>query len=288
MTILLGLAVLASLGDDLLIADFEAKDYGTWTVTGTAFGPGPARGALPNQMPVSGYLGKGLVNSYFGGDGAVGTLESPPFTIERKAINFLIGGGNHPSETGIHLKIDGKVVRSATGRDNEHLEWDGWDVTEFAGKAAVIEIVDRHTGGWGHVNVDQIVQSDQSRKSGDQVRELVVEARYLHLPVRTGQPKRRVKLTDGGVVVREFEIELAARDPQFWAPAEVRAWKGRTLRLEVRGPADAKEALDAVTQGDDLKGADPVYGEASRPQFHFTSRRGWLNDPNGMVYTKSF
>lgn len=284
MTMLLILALLAAQGDDLLISDFEGKDYGGWTATGAAFGTGPARGTLPNQMPVSGFLGKGLVNSYLGGDGAVGTLVSPAFAIERKSLNFLIGGGNHPGATGIRLFIDGKVVRSATGRDNEHLEWDGWDVSEFAGKTATIEIVDQATGGWGHINVDHIVQSDRSLKSAAQSREVAVEGRYLHLPVRTGRPKRRVKVVDGGAIVREFEIELADRDPQFWAPLDVGAWKGRTLRLETVGPADAKAALDAVAQGDDLKGADPLYQEAARPQFHFTSRRGWLNDPNGMVY----
>src|SRR6185369_2402349 len=113
---------------DILIADFEGKDYGAWTVAGEAFGPGPARGALPDQMPVSGFQGKGLVNSYLGGDGAVGTLTSPSFKIERKAINFLIGGGEHPGETCINLIVDGKTVRTSTGKNNEHLEWDGWDV----------------------------------------------------------------------------------------------------------------------------------------------------------------
>src|SRR5258706_8430400 len=122
MTLLI--ALLALIADDALLADFEGKDYGAWVATGTAFGPGPARGTLPNQMPVSGFLGKGLVNSYLGGDAATGTLISPPFTIERKALNFLIGGGRHPGETAINLLIDGKRVRTATGRDSEQLEWD--------------------------------------------------------------------------------------------------------------------------------------------------------------------
>src|SRR3970282_2296967 len=34
---------------DILIADFEGDDYGPWQATGEAFGPGPARGTLPNQ-----------------------------------------------------------------------------------------------------------------------------------------------------------------------------------------------------------------------------------------------
>ncbi len=284
MTFLLILALAAATGDDLLLADFEGRDYGAWTATGTAFGPGPARGTLPNQMPVSGFRGKGLVNSYAGGDSSVGTLTSPPFVLGRRFLNFLIGGGRHPGETCINLLIDGKVVRTATGHDDENLDGDGWDVAEFAGRTAVLEIVDRHTGGWGHVNVDEIVQSDISLKAGPRIRELTVDLPYLHLPVRTGLPKRRLQVSVAGAVVREFEIELAARDPQFWAALDVRAWKGRTVRLEVRGPADAGTALEAVTQGDELRGDDPPYGEPHRPLVHFTSRRGWLNDPNGMVY----
>jgi fructan beta-fructosidase len=285
MTILFILAALA-VGDDVLISDFEGKDYGDWTVTGTAFGAGPARGTLPDQMPVSGFLGKGLVNSYAGGDGSTGTLTSPPFSISRKAINFLIGGGRHPSETCINLKVDGAVVRTATGRDSEHLDWDGWDVSDLAGKTAVIEIVDRHTGGWGHICVDHIVQSDLCLKPGPQVREFVVEGRYLQFPVRTRAPKRLVKLSIDGVVRREFEIELAERDPDFWAFVDLREWAGKTLRMEAVGPIGLKAAFDAVTQGNELKAADPLYAEALRPQFHFTSRRGWLNDPNGMVYSQ--
>ena len=45
---------------DLLIADFEAPDYGLWKTTGEAFGPGPARGTLPGQIKVEGFLGKGF------------------------------------------------------------------------------------------------------------------------------------------------------------------------------------------------------------------------------------
>ena len=119
MNVLILLACLA--GDDLLIADFEGGDYGAWTVTGSAFGSAPARGTLPNQMPVSGFHGKGLVNSYAGGDASVGTLTSAPFVLERRALNFLIGGGHHPGETCVNLLLDGKVVRTATGRDDEHL-----------------------------------------------------------------------------------------------------------------------------------------------------------------------
>src|SRR4051794_3477543 len=81
---------------DLVVADFEGDDYGGWKAEGTAFGDRPARGTLPNQMPVTGFHGRGLANSFVGGDAATGTLTSPPFTVERDYLNFLIGGGMHP------------------------------------------------------------------------------------------------------------------------------------------------------------------------------------------------
>src|SRR5438105_1613120 len=93
--LLLCLSTAASAADrpDILLADFEGETYGDWKTTGTAFGNGPARGTLPGQMPVTGFLGKGLVNSFNGGDRSTGTLTSPPFKIERKYINVLVGGG---------------------------------------------------------------------------------------------------------------------------------------------------------------------------------------------------
>src|SRR5262245_42234618 len=99
--------------EDILLADFEGDTYGIgWKTTGTAFGKGPAKGTLPNQMPVSGFLGKGLVNSYLGGDAATGTLTSPAFKVERKYLNFLVGGGKHEGKTCVNLLVCGKVVRT--------------------------------------------------------------------------------------------------------------------------------------------------------------------------------
>ena len=51
----------------------------------------------------------------------------------------------------------------------EVLDWFCWDVKDLAGKTATLEIVDRCSVGWGHINVDQIFQSDELRKSTDRV-----------------------------------------------------------------------------------------------------------------------
>ncbi|HTI98793.1 MAG TPA: hypothetical protein VL527_07805, partial [Dongiaceae bacterium] len=103
----LGLGVSASYSQttDIPVNDFEGADYGNWTVTGPAFGAGPAHDTLPNQMPVDGFHGTGYVNSYNGGDDAKGRLTSPSFKIERKYLQFLIGGGGWEDKTCINLLL---------------------------------------------------------------------------------------------------------------------------------------------------------------------------------------
>lgn len=150
----------------VLFESFEGTDYGSWRVEGEAFGTGPARGAFPGQQPVSGYEGEGLVNSFLGGDTPRGKLTSPEFVVDRRYINFLVGGGSQPGKTCVNLLIDGAVARTATGRDTERLDWHAWDVGPFEGKTARIEIVDDSSGGWGHINVDHIEFADAPRSGG--------------------------------------------------------------------------------------------------------------------------
>jgi fructan beta-fructosidase len=294
---------------DILIADFEADDYGTWHVEGEAFGRGPARGTLANQMPVSGYQGQGLVNSYAGGDATTGTLQSPRFKIERRYINLLVGGGHHPGETSVNLLVDGKAVRTETGPaaggGNERLDWRTWDVRELAGREALIQIVDRQTGGWGHINVDQITLGDRRRAAEPARCEITVTARYLNLPVRTGLPMRHMRLIVDDETVREFDIELAEAagaaakaneqvaegkdraaggEPSFWVPVDVAEFRGRKLQIEVDALPAESAALRSITLDDEPRSTGPAYRERLRPQFHFTSQRGWLNDPNGLIY----
>ena len=140
--------------------DFERGNYDGWTITGEGFGKQPSTGTHPNQQRVSGFLGRGLVNTYLPNDEPQGTMQSRPFRIERRYIGFLVGGGAHRNETCINLRVAGKVVRSTTGKNREQLEPASWDVSEFRGQEAIIEIVDKRSDGWGHINVDQIVFSD--------------------------------------------------------------------------------------------------------------------------------
>ncbi len=146
---------------DVIFEDFESETLANWEISGQAFGTGTATGNFPGQGELTGRVGSRLVNSWNLSDALKGKLRSAEFTIQKPCIRFLIGGGNHPYETCVNLVVDGKTVRTATGQNNEALVSTTWDVAEFVGKAARIEIVDEHSGGWGHVNVDHIVFCSQ-------------------------------------------------------------------------------------------------------------------------------
>ena len=134
-------------------------EVGNRTGGGPAFQNGPSRGAAPNQQPITGYLGRRFVNSFDrGGDDLIGNLTSDPFEITKKYVHFLIGGGK---SCAAQLLFDDKVVRTASGNDQERLDWATWDVTELIGKEAAFRISDQVQGGWGHINLDHIIFSDE-------------------------------------------------------------------------------------------------------------------------------
>ena len=277
--------------DDLLIADFEGPDYDSWQVTGEAFGTGPTSGALPKQIPVLGFKGKGLANSCHNGDATTGTLTSPAFKIERKFISFLIGGGKDMEKTSMNLLIDDKLERSATGPDDRNRECENmdpmfWDVGEFTGKSAVIRIVDHATGVRGHLTVDHIVQTDQQPAVAnvDVTRDLILGNHYLNLPVKNGGPKRRMSVAIEGQAPREFTIELADGVPDWWAHMDIASFAGKKATLKVDKLASDSTGLNSIDQADKIKNADILYQEELRPQFHFSPQRGWTNDPNGLVF----
>lgn len=172
---------------DLLFEDFESG-YDQWKLDGHAFGPRPASGTLPNQQRVSGFVGRGFVNTYFEGDATTGHLTSPAFKIDRNYVRFLVGGGSH-ANTQIRLLVDGQTVRSTSGRDNEQLLAASWDVREFAGRQAHLEIVDENTGPWGHINIDQIEFSDQPENVATfRILEQLLPARFAGVRSEKNRP----------------------------------------------------------------------------------------------------
>lgn len=212
-------------GAELLFpnSDFEAGSLANWTASGTAFTTlqptfgdnTAARGNVSCNKQGNYWIG--TFENYDGVNGApgdtrgdvpVGTLISQSFTIVKRYITFLIGGGNHADTTGVKLVCEGQEYPMATGADTESMAPVTFDAQALLGKTATLVVFDQATGGWGHINVDNFQASDEPAPIG-----------FLLTP---GIP-----------------------------------------------------SADAPAVG---------YDQPLRPQFHFSSRRNWLNDPNGMVF----
>ncbi len=161
---------------DIDFEDFQKPTYDGWTVTGDAFGKGPIlKSQIPAYQGDVGTNGPRVVNSHASAPGGnvgerdshTGTLTSRPFNIERHFITFWIGGGSHAGKTCINLLVDGKVVRTATGHDDNRMRREMFDVRPLQGKSARLEIVDKATGPWGNIGAGPIVFTDHRPNLGE-------------------------------------------------------------------------------------------------------------------------
>ena len=111
-----------------------------------------------------------------------------------------------------------------------------------------------------------------------------VTKRYLNFPVSHQVERQTMRLSVDGCEQCHFVIRLAAGEADYWVFRDVSEWKGKTVTLSFDGNADA---LARVTHADTFPGEENLYNEPYRPRYHFTTRRGWINDPNGLVYDRT-
>jgi uncharacterized protein (DUF608 family) len=162
---------------DIIFEDWNKETYDGWQAAGTAFGSGPVKKSeIPSyQGDVGGDTAR-VVNSHATApgdsvairDNATGKLVSREFTIERNFITFWLGGGRarENSRLGLTLFVDGKPVQTASGRDDNQMTLEHFDVRAHAGKMARLEILDDAAGGWGNIGVGKIVFGDQLASAG--------------------------------------------------------------------------------------------------------------------------
>ncbi len=108
--------------------------------------------------------------------------------------------------------------------------------------------------------------------------------KYLQLPVKNGAPKKNLELWKDGVLVRYFDMELAEDKADWYAYLDISEWKNAPVELRVDKLAEGSSTFHPIVQSDLDTNAGKPYSEALRGQFHFSPKRGWTNDPNGMCY----
>ena len=109
---------------------------------------------------------------------------------------------------------------------------------------------------------------------------LKITKRYINLPVSQQVDRAKMTFTVNDKQERSFVIRLAA-NPEYWVFCDMSALNGQTITISYEGD---QAGMSKIYQDDAIEGQQSIYKEASRPQYHFTTRRGWNNDPNGLVF----
>ena len=125
---------------------------------------------------------------------------------------------------------------------------------------------------------------------------------FLNLPVNNSDPSLTLSIKLDEKALDRFTINLAVEEPEFWTFFDVTAYQGETLTIEAQeaidffsgdSQVDNGKSEEPVLNTNTLKmiftdskfpGQDSLYNEIGRPQVHFTAQRGWINDPNGLIY----
>lgn len=108
-----------------------------------------------------------------------------------------------------------------------------------------------------------------------------IDKKYLNLPVSHQVERAPMTLRADGMEDYSFQIRLAQSQPDYWVFCDMSRYQGKELRIAYPGD-DA--TLGLIYQADEIAGQDSLYRESNRPQVHYTQRRGWNNDPNGLIY----
>ncbi len=125
--------------------------------------------------------------------------------------------------------------------------------------------------------------SKESQTNKDEIKDtsMVISSRYLNLPVSQAADRAKMTFTAEGEQVKEFVIRLAPEKPDYWVFWDISKYSGKELKISYTGNG---AGLKNIYLDDRIAGQDSLYREINRPQIHFSSRRGWNNDPNGLVW----
>ncbi|MGM9637945.1 MAG: glycoside hydrolase family 32 protein [Eubacteriales bacterium] len=107
--------------------------------------------------------------------------------------------------------------------------------------------------------------------------QITVKNKYMVIPVNMNAKRKKIRFFKDGHLVFDFDAHIDFNTPRFYTYLNVERFKGLTLTLTSDPRTDIHFTLvDTIpTAG--------IYKEELRPMVHFTSRIGWINDPNGLI-----
>ncbi|NOY42069.1 MAG: DUF1080 domain-containing protein [Planctomycetes bacterium] len=229
--------------------DFETGTLKDWTASGKAFAGQPIRGDTVHSRrgdSKSEHQGEYWIGGYEKhGDKPVGTLTSASFHVTHPWASFRIGGGSH-RDTVLEIvqKDTGKVIYTASGHNRENLERRVVDLHAHEGQTFFLRLVDKSSGGWGHVNFDNF--RFHKEKPGAAIPSLD-EAKKSSLLHAGLSPDSAAKAME---VPEDFSVEVFAGEPDVKQPV--------AMAIDDRGRIWVAEAYEYPRRAPEGEGRDRI------------------------------
>ena len=107
---------------------------------------------------------------------------------------------------------------------------------------------------------------------------ITVKNNYLIFPVNTLAANKKLTFNQEDKTLYSLDIKIDYFSPNFYAYIDVSRFIGQTLDIAVNPQIKLEFCAS------DKMDIDNLYNEPMRPQVHFTTKNGWINDPNGLIY----
>jgi len=108
--------------------------------------------------------------------------------------------------------------------------------------------------------------------------EFVCDSKYIVLPAGHEAKPRRLLFYVDGRLVYDLLVALEYEKPDYLFPVNLERFMGYSVRVEC--DADLELHFEKASE------IKPDYAGEYRPLAHFTANRGWINDPNGLIFYK--
>lgn len=142
--------------------DFESGKLEPWKIVDGAFGHvvGSRSEFFHKKTPFNKqgkyYLTtlESTADAEKGSDIQTGVIVSPLFIPQGGTMTFRVGGGRSPMTYVALCTEGGKELKRTRGVNDQIMQQASWDLKPYAGQKIYIKVVDKSTGGWGHITVD--------------------------------------------------------------------------------------------------------------------------------------
>ena len=123
-------------------------------------------------------------------------------------------------------------------------------------------------------------------------KEFKTDGKYLHIPVHSSNPESfyYIEVHGEGICKNEFLIGISApgEDVDFYVALDMSRYDCKKITLMYRDDNASENLFDGIRVGgkieDEPQLYPELYNEEIRQKIHFSPKRGWMNDPNGLFF----